>query len=378
MRKREERPAGRVHAWIAALAVIALGAGVLASSASALPSGFWGVVPQGFPTTEQFQRMKTGGVQSIRVPISWATVEPVQGGALNWSTVDPQIAGAATAGVNVLPFVYGAPSWAVPVDKRWHSPKNLPVRTAAQRAGWQAILTQVVARYGPEGSYWIENPTVPKRPLRTWQVWNEENFKYFVAKPNPAEYGELVKLSYTAIKAADPGAKIVLGGMFSRPSEATHNFKPPQAYFAADFLTQMYERTPGIKSKFQGVALHPYTSNFKRLTPYIEEFREVLQANHDAAKPLWITELGWSSDRPTSNDAFAKGTQGQVTQLKGAFSLLRSHQAKWRLKGVYWFSFEDGLPSACNFCGGAGLFGAGLIPKPSWKAFVGFTGGSVS
>ena len=29
---------------------------------------------------------------------------------------------------------------------------------------------------------------------------------YFVASPNPAEYGQLVKLSYSALKAADPGA----------------------------------------------------------------------------------------------------------------------------------------------------------------------------
>jgi hypothetical protein len=29
----------------------------------------------------------------------------------------------------------------------------------------------------------------------------------------------------------------------------------------------------------------------------------------------------------------------------------------------------------CNFCDGSGLFGEGFIPKPSWKAFVRFSGG---
>ena len=63
---------------------------------------------------------------------------------------------------------------------------------------------------------------MPKRPIRTWQIWNEENFKYFVARPNPAEYGKLVKLSYAAIKGVDPGAKMILGGLFARPNEATY------------------------------------------------------------------------------------------------------------------------------------------------------------
>jgi hypothetical protein len=372
--ERGKRPVGRMRVWVAVLATVALGVGASASSAVALPANFWGVVPQALPTGEQFQRLGAGGVGSVRVPISWASVQSSQTGPLDWSTVDPFIVGASTAGIEVLPFVYGAPSWAVPVDRRWGSPKNLPVRTGSQRVYWQSFLTQVVARYGPQGSFWAENPTVPKRPLRTWQVWNEENFKYFVAKPNPVEYGKLVKLSYTAIKAADPGAKILLGGMFSRPNEATKSFRPPQAYFAADFLAQMYERTPGIKSKFQGVALHPYTSNFKRLTPYIEEFRTVLKDNHDAGKGLWITELGWSSQPPAANNSFAKGKQGQVAQLKGAFALLQANQRLWHLRQVFWFSVDDHA-GVCNFCDGSGLFDEAFLPKSSWAAYVKFAGG---
>lgn len=368
-------PIGRIRAWVAVLAAATMLLAAFSTSAAAVPPNFWGVVPQGLPSAEQFQRLERGGVGSLRVPISWALVQPVQGAAPDWSTVDPLVAGAATAGIGVLPFVYGAPSWAVPIDKRWHSPTYLPVRTTTQRAGWQAFLAAVVQRYGPSGTFWAENPAVPTSPLRTWQIWNEPNFKYFVGRPNPAEYGRLLKLSATTIKAADPAAKLVLGGMFARPGEATHNFKPPQAYFAADFLQQMYEKTPGIKTKFQGAALHPYTGNYKRLMPYIEEFRDVLKANQDAGKPLWITELGWSSGKKAANNSFAKGPRGQVTQLKGALSLLLANQAKWHLRGVYWFSIEDGAPSACNFCGGSGLFGPGFVPKPSWPAFVKFTGG---
>ena len=70
--------------------------------------------------------------------------------------------------------------------------------------------------------------------------------------------------------------------------------KPKRAYFASDFLDLMYETTPGIKAKFNGVALHPYTGKYQELTPEIEEVRAVQKAHGDAAKALWITELGWS------------------------------------------------------------------------------------
>jgi polysaccharide biosynthesis protein PslG len=369
------RPQGQRRAWALALAVFALLAGATASTASAVPQNFWGVVPQVPPSAEQFQRLKTGGVDSIRVPISWDSVQPTRGGPLSWSSVDGLVGGAASAGIDVLPFVSGAPRWAVPTDRRFGSPSFLPVRTGRQRSAWKAFLRQVVLRYGPKGSFWAENPAVPKRPLRTWQIWNEENFEYFVARPNPAEYGKLVQLSYAAIKGADRGARILLGGMFSRPNEARSRRRPRLAYYASDFLAQMYRRTPGIRSKFQGVALHPYTSNFKRLTPYIQDFRAVLKANHDAGKGLWITELGWSSQHPVRNNSFAKGPGGQAAQLKGAFRLLRNNQRRWHLNRIYWFSVDD-LPGTCNFCDGSGLFGEGFAPKPAWYAFTRFAGGS--
>lgn len=365
---------GRLRAWIAPLALAALGLAVFASPAVALPAGFWGAVPQTTLSLEQFQRLQRGGVESIRIPIAWNAVQPTQGAPLNWSGVDAAVRNASAAGLGVLPFLNGAPKWAVPVDPRYKSPKTLPVQSGRQVLGWKSFVTQAAQRYGPNGTFWAENPNVPSHPVSAWQIWNEENFEYFVAKPNPAQYGKLVKLSSTAIKAVDPGAKIILGGMFARPREAEFKRRPPLAYFATDFLDQMYATTPGIKSAFLGVALHPYTTTFTRLAPNIEEFRAALKANHDAGKSLWITELGWSSQHPTAGNSFAKGPNGQAQQLKGSFRLLRAKQSKWHVAGVYWFSVDD-QPGVCNFCDGSGLFGQGFVPKPAWYAFTHFTGG---
>jgi hypothetical protein len=364
----------KARALTAALAISALALAASASTAAALPAHFWGVVPQAYPASEQFQRLDRGGVESVRASIDWGAVQTRAGGPFDWSGVDSIVKGAVAAHLDVLPFLSGAPSWAVPVDRRYGSPKNLPVRNGRQRSGWSRFAKAAVLRYGPRGSFWAENPEVPRRPIRVWQIWNEENFEYFVGRPNPAEYGKLVKLSYGAIKGADHGARIVLGGLFAKPKEATFRRRPPLAYFAADFLEQMYERTPGIKGKFNGVALHPYTGNYKYLAPYIEEVRDVLKKNRDAGKALWLTELGWSSEHPTRGNSFAKGLQGQARQLKGAFRLLKAHQRKWKIARVYWFSVED-QAGTCNFCGGSGLFGEGFAPKPAWYAYTHFAGG---
>ncbi|HEX5761520.1 MAG TPA: glycosyl hydrolase [Solirubrobacterales bacterium] len=368
-----------VRAFVAALALAALLI-VAPGAAQALPGKFWGVVPQDNVSLERFERLKRGGVDSVRLPIFWGNVQPVRSGAFDWSSADNSIATATAAGLEVLPFLYGAPSWAVPSAPvpgsggTVRAPKFLPVNSGVQRLGWQRFASEAAARYGPGGSFWAANPAIAPRPLRTWQIWNEPNFKFFVVRPNPKEYGQLVKMSYTALRSVDPGAKLVLGGLFARPLEATFKRRPPQAYFAADFLNRMYLATPGIKRRFHGVALHPYTGSYRNFTPYIEEFRDVLQAHRDSGKGLWLTEVSWSSEAPQPRNSFNKGRAGQAKQLKGAFGLVRANQRKWRVQRVYWFSVED-KRNSCNFCGGAGLFTEAFAPKPAWRAFVGFAGG---
>lgn len=372
-----------------ALALALLTTLAFAARAEALPAKFWGVVPQSTLSEEQFERLSKGGVESMRVPLGWADLQRKRGGEIEWGGVDVLVEKAALAGIDILPTITGAPTWAVPSapvrgGAGAKAPARLPVKGPAAGA-WRSLLIQAVERYGPSGQFWATHLDVPAKPIRSWQIWNEPNFKFFVAKPNPAEYGKLVKLSYSALKAADPGAQLVLAGLFSQPLGArrieTIQGKPKLThatnvnYFASYFLEQMYKFNPGIKSKFSGVALHPYTDSWRFLTPEIEEVRDVLTASHDGGKGLWITELGWSSDPPTASDSFAKGVNGQAAELRGSFRLLRAKQAKWRIKRLYWFSVDD-IADSCNFCWGSGLFGDGFKPKKSWFEYVKFAGGT--
>ena len=183
MVKERKRPLGQVHAWLAAIAVSVVGIAAVPSAAIALPADFWGVSPQNPPSVEQFQRLRAGGVDSVRIPISWGATQPLGGAETNFAGSDHLVAGAVAAGLNVLPFVYDAPAWAVTSARVPGStamaPKTLPVKTAPQRTAWANFLKLVVARYGPGGSFWVANPALPESPIRTWQIWNEPNFFYF-------------------------------------------------------------------------------------------------------------------------------------------------------------------------------------------------------
>jgi len=361
-----------------------------AATAQAVPAKFWGAVPQTTLSSEQFQRLGRGGVESVRIPIGWGDLQPQSGGQINWDGVDDVVERAARAGIDVLPTISGAPTWAVPTASvpgggGTKAPARLPAAGAAG-AAWQVLLSEAAKRYGPNGSFWASHPGVPVKPIRTWQIWNEPNFKYFVAKPNPAEYGKLVKISSAALKSVDPGAQVVLAGLFSQPKGGRYarvvggKKKVVNAtnvnYFASYFLEQMYKRTPGVRSKFAGVSLHPYTGSWKYLTPEIEEVRKVLTAAGDGRKGLFITELGWSSGPPASDgtNSFAKGPAGQARELKLSFKLLKAKQRAWRIQRLYWFSVDDAA-NVCNFCDGSGLFGPNFTPKKSWFEYVKFTGG---
>jgi Beta-galactosidase len=374
----------KTRALTAVLAVV-VALGAFAASAAAVPAKFFGVVPQSTLTQEEFNTLRQGGVKSMRVALVWGSIQPQRGGPYEWSGFDTQVERAAQSGIELLPFVIGTPTWAVPnatvPGTSAKAPAHLPATGTAATA-WSSFLKAAVARYRTGGTFWTEHPLLLAGGIDDWQVWNEPNFKYFVAKPNPTEYGKLVKNSSAAIKSVDPTAQVILAGLFSKPAggrrlagKKVANPTSPN-WFASYFLEQMYKTNPGIKSRFQGVALHPYVARYRQLPAEIEEVRGVMTKAGDGTKGLWITELGWSSEPPQGpSNVFAVGAAGQARELKGAFTLLKQDQVKFRLQRVYWFSVDD-APETCNFCNGSGLFKKGFIPKKSWTEFTKFTGGT--
>ncbi|MCW2987377.1 MAG: hypothetical protein JWM24_315 [Solirubrobacterales bacterium] len=352
----------------------ALFAGVQAGSAKpplTAPKGFFGIGPQTGLTDRDVEYMKAGGVESVRWPLSWPVIQPTRKGGYHWETFDQVVAVAARQGLSVLPFFYGSPRWAAPKET------TLPINGTASKA-WTAFLAAAVKRYGPGGEFWTahapgvvqyEPPIARPVPIRTWQIWNEANFFYFAFPASPQRYTKLVRISSPAIKGVDPGAKVILSGLFGEPTASGAKGMP-----AAKFLEILY-RSPGIKSSFDGISLHPYAVDSETLEELVEALHDVTVANRDRV-PLYITEMGWGSQNDFNQVAFEQGTQGQVKQLKASYGYLLENRNRLDLKQVYWFSWKD-LPGSCNFCDSVGFFRSGprFHPKPAWRAFVALTGG---
>ncbi len=380
---------------LACLGLIAVGSST-SSAAPPLPvapAGFFGIAPQLAMTQRDAEYMAAGGITSVRLPVIWSSIQPTRRGGYNWAGLDEGVAIAARAGIRVLPFFYGTPRWLAP------KPTTLPIDTAARRQAWTEFLRAAVKRYGPRGEFWREHAKLgpgpqyevgpgpqyevgpgpqresplPKLPIRSWQIWNEANFFYFSLPVSPTRYAKLVKISSETIKSVDPGAKVILTGLFAKPTASGVRGMP-----ASKFLEILF-RVPGIKSRFDGIALHPYAVDTETLEEYVEAFHQVTVENHDRV-PLYITEMGWGSQNDFNKVAFEQGIEGQVRELRDAYTYLIENSRRLDLKQVYWFSWKDNaqIPD-CNFCDSVGLFreGKSFRPKPAWRAFVAFSGGSL-
>jgi hypothetical protein len=333
------------------------------------PRSFFGIAPQSSLTEADAEYMRAGGIGSVRWPVAWSGVQPTATGGYQWGSIDEVVANAARDHLTVLPFLYATPAWLTPKYT------TLPVSNARQRSAWVAFVRAAVERYGPRGVFWGEHgprtaEPLPRTPIRTWQIWNEANFFYFAYPVSPSRYAQALKLANGAIKSVDPGAKILLSGLFGEPPSSGL-----RGMSAVDFLEALYQ-VPGIKADFDAVALHPYAVDAETLAELTEGMREVVLENHDPSTGLYLTEMGWGSQNDFQQVAFEQGQAGQVRQLLDSYEFLLENRARLNLKGAYWFSWQD-LPDSCNFCDSVGLFrdGKHLRPKPAWNAFVSIAGG---
>jgi hypothetical protein len=362
---------------LAALAAIGILTATLLSSpesAQAAPRSFFGIVPQASLSEEDAEYMRAARIGSVRLPIGWESVQPTKRGGYNWEGTDREVSTIANQGMEVLPFLSGVPRWVS------HKTTTLPIDSARARQGWTAFVKAAVQRYGPGGEFWTEhtpaaaNPDgiVVRRPkpFHVWQIWNEANFFYFAYPVSPTRYARLLKLSYGAIKSADPSAKVLLSGLFGEPDQ-----KGKQGMSAADFLAALY-KVPGIKHYFDAVALHPYAFHVEDLEAMVERMRQVVVENHDPGTGLYITEMGWGSQNDPNVVAFEQGIQGQARELRGAYRYMLANRHRLNLKAAYWFTWKDSR-YYCNFCDSVGFFREAnrFRPKLAWHTFVGITGG---
>jgi hypothetical protein len=340
---------------------------LIPAAAEAVPRGFFGIVPQTPLSKADFSRMSAGGVETVRVPVSWASHQRSARSDFDWTGLDATVADAARQRIEVLPVLYSSPYWAT---GDW---RRMPVDSGRQRRAWAEFVRAAVERYGTRGEFWdLHGPRsdepLPRIPIKAWQVWNEVNFFYFVKPVSAGRFARLLAITRRAVRQADPRGEIVLGGLFGEPPQGM-----PRGMDAVDFLRQLY-RKRGVKANFDAVALHPYAADVADLRGQVEEVRRTMVRHGDRRSDLYITEIGWGSAYNPQAVAFEVGLQGQARELRAAYRYLLANRGRLRLRQVDWFTWKD-ISGSCNFCDSSGLFrqGKGFRAKPAWRAFVQIT-----
>jgi hypothetical protein len=326
-----------------------------------------GVVPQRPLVGGEAERMARAGIDSLRFYLPWAAVES-QRDRYDWSQPDAVMRDVADAGLEALPFLFGSPDWAAHRDGfrcrddcSPYAPASIETRYAFAR-----FAAAAVARYGPDGSFWTANPSLPQRPVHAWQVWNEPNLaRFYEPDADASEYADLLRVSAAAIRVVDPGADVVLGGLFG-PSSTSRMIG------ARRFLKELY-RVPDIEDSFDGIAVHPYSPRARGVLEQIDAARRVGRAN-DADFDLWITEIGWAS-KGRRDQNLVKTPHKQATMLRKAFTRFLRRARAWDLRGAYWYAWRDTSRDApvCAWCPGAGLIDKHGSAKPAYRELARLT-----
>src|SRR5215218_5954110 len=209
-----------------------------------------------------------------------------------------------------------------------------------------------------------------------WELWNEpDSPAFFAGGPDPAKYAAMLRAAYPAIKAAQPGDAVVTGGMVANNM---------------DFVSALYDH--GAQGNFDAVGVHTdtacltngpnayYRDERGRVGRYtFTGYREVHQvmADHgDGAKPIWLTEIGWSTQSTRKNSCNIGASAGRkpigVSKRKQARLLRAAYRciAADPYVGVaFWFGMQDIPGRFTPHARGFGLYTRKGKAKPAAKAF---------
>jgi hypothetical protein len=258
---------------------------------------------------------QAAGCKWSREEFLWHRIEPRRG-EFDWSFYDAVVETATRHGICIYGLIDYWSEWA-------------EAYTPAGIADYARYCTALVSRY--------------RDRIKHWEVWNEPNIFFW---QGPREmYVDLLKAAYQAIKAADPEAQ-VLGCS--------------TAGIDTGFIRMVAERG-GI---YDLLTIHPYRGSLddRGFIRELQETAALTEALYGDPKPVWITEMGWSTQ-----------VQGGVSERQQAGLLARCYLAavaSGACQNISWYDFrEDGADPFYNehhF----GVLRHDLTPKPAYRAFA--------
>ncbi len=240
------------------------------------------------------------GFNWVKQQVQWKLFQPSPG-PIGFGDLGGIVNEAGNRGISVLFSVVNAPDWAR--EPGFDAGVGGP---PADPATYAAFVGAMAGEFCGTS-------------LKAIEVWNEQNLHYEWGNRtlDPAEYMNLLRPAYAAIKSACPQMLVISGA----PTPAGSN--PPFAVDDFAYLEGMYQN--GLKDYADGIGAHPSgynvpadvrwedacaaiqvsgnTFNGACDTPHhswsfrstLEGYRNIMVVYGDADKRVWPTEFGWAA-----------------------------------------------------------------------------------
>ncbi len=272
---------------------------------------------------------KDAGFNWVKQRFEWRYIEGKAKGSFEWNEPDRLVQAINKTGLKVIARIDNQPKWA-------RADNIFPATAPPDKLqDFTDFLSALAARY--------------KGRIQAYEIWNEPNLarEWGNKEPNAAEYVNMLKESYKAIKKADPNAIVISAGL--SPTTASGAVATPDV----DYLKKMY--AAGAKDYFDMLGAHgagykapPEMSpddvakdpRYNHGEPgagriycfrHVEDLRAVMVANGDENKQVAVLEFGWTSDnRPNSPYAWhAVSEQEKADYLVRAFKYAKQNWTPW-------------------------------------------------
>jgi hypothetical protein len=315
------------------LFVVALLAATMLLPAAAADAAIPGVNISGAPTASAISEALSTGAKRVRIFALWRDIEPDGAGQYpdrspQTTLYDDAIRQLNAAGAQPIFVVTEAPAWA-----NGAADPFVPPADPQTYAGFLRAFAAHNATVGPVAAY---------------EVWNEpDESSYWHPGPSAAAYTALLKAAYAAARPVTPPETAILTGPFTG-----NNYGWLEALYAN-----------GAQGYFDGASVHTDTAclvdspqRFYRENGRLARFtflgyREVHNTliAHGDNKPVWMTELGWSSTNGDSNSCARGASKGkkasgvseadQAEYLKQAYACLANDPEV--VPVAAWFTMRD-------------------------------------
>jgi hypothetical protein len=277
------------------------------------------------------------GARWIRMPLSWSSIEPANTtpANYNWNSLDGPLSRAAAANMLVLVTIESNPTWA-----------------AADRNGEVSNLNDLTEFVGA---------AVARYPqIKYWELYNEPDNDIGAWGGKAQQYAAMMNAVYPVIKAANPAAQVVMGGIaldwFDTDPQYTGTF---DGLFLDTFLSSCAQPCFDIANfHYYPVFRDRWEAYGRDIIGKAEYLRLRLSQHGFGNRPVMNTETGWAYlDSDPDSDWGSPTVQARYVPK----SFVRGSAA--RLLLVNWYMWTDGQdPSQ------PGLLSNALAARPAYFA----------